>query len=575
MTHATKSNTRFFNGSFFLLALMVVSLAMPAQANAGLLDWLFPRRAERVARRWSRATTAYRPVAATGVTGRNTSYFGGNFAGGQNFGSGGYYPSYGSWNGWGYQSNAGYYSTLRPTTVYRTQWSPVPVTTYSPTAGGAYQQPSTSYQWQALRVPFTSLQPASQTAATTTAFSGGSGSRCGGAFAQTAQPTTTQFSSGWQSVAPAAQSVAPAASIAPALPAATTAGFAPQADYSKATPWTPVETGASSTTGGSSTKGASEWQPVASEPRRTFEKQIAPADDRPGATPWRRVGEKVGDNEPTPASRAPRLEDSRSRRSSRDEEDLRMEYERERDAYARQRQELIRKERMLDEMIQRQRERASDDAGRRSRSSDLDRYSDWQSVQERGNRDDRAITRYDERYSDWKDRQSTAPRATYRPPSQAELASERDRERSEFYRRMSEENARRESERNAYRPMLDDGWSYDKADRRERTDVSADRYDWRSSSNDRPTYSTRTQAVPASMPNHRPSTDGSTTKSVMPLRLRPIPETNDNWNTQKGPRLLGPQDRTASLPTSDRWQAVPVDTSVAPVKPQWRSVRGR
>ena len=70
---------------------MVGTLAMPAQANAGLLDWLFPGRAERVARRWSRATTAYRPVAATGTTGRTTSFFGGNFAGGQNFGSGGYY----------------------------------------------------------------------------------------------------------------------------------------------------------------------------------------------------------------------------------------------------------------------------------------------------------------------------------------------------------------------------------------------------------------------------------------------------------------------------------------------------
>lgn len=545
-TSAHKSTFRFLTGPFFLLALMVGTMAMPSEANAGLLDWLFPRRAERVARRWSRATTAYRPLSTyTGngsrYTGANTSYYGGNFAGGQNFGSGSYYPSYGSWNGWGYQTNAGYYSTYRPTTVYRTQWSPVPVTTYSPTAGGAYQQPCTGYEWQALRVPYTSYQPAYQTAATATTAVGG-GSSCG-----CASPglTTAQYG-GWKSVAPAA------------TPSRTT-GYAPEVDYSKATPWTPVDSAASSV---ATTSGGTGWQTVPkSEPRRTFEKQVAPlTNDTPGATPWRRVDESQ-DREPTPASRAPRLEDRRSR-DTYYRDDPRIEYERERDAFARQRQELLRKERELDELIQRQRERESDDAGRGSRGGELDRYSDWNRSDDR---DYGAVTRYDE----W---QTVEPRSTYRPPNRVNRASQLDRERSDFYRRSADERA----ERNAYRPLLDDGWSYDNADRRNRTDSSNDRYDWRSSSNDRPTYSTRTQAVPASMPNHQPRTNApAAPRGVMPLLLKPIPETNENWNTQRAPKLLGPRDRTAALPTNDRWQAVPADTSVAPAKVQWRSVRGK
>ena len=95
-------------GRWILIAIAILGFfAVPAESNAQLLDWLFPGRAYRRARRWS-YYNAYRPT---------TSYYGGYGAGGPTFGSGNYYPSYGQWGGWNQIPAA---TAYRPTTTYRT-----------------------------------------------------------------------------------------------------------------------------------------------------------------------------------------------------------------------------------------------------------------------------------------------------------------------------------------------------------------------------------------------------------------------------------------------------------------------
>ena len=551
-----------------LLTIMIGSFAMPSSADAGLLDWLFPRRAERQARRWSRSTQAYRPVSSlNGYTGRNTSYYGGNFAGGQNFGSGSYYPSYGSWNGWGYQSNvanSNYYSTFRPSTVYRTQWQAVPVTTYSPTAGGAYQTPSTNFEWQALRTPYTAFQPVTGQAGFASGASAGSG--C------SHRPVTSNF-------APAAAAAHAATAWQPVAPAATTtAGFGSTTDYANATEWQPVNSGSRGAAGASR---ASEWQRVPEGSNSS-----AKSSDVSGATEWQPVGANDGarpaDYAPRlrPSSRGqrPQLEGSSSRREtlraesrnerSEYEAQILEQYERERDAFARER-EALRRER---ELLLEERMKVNERAGWRRDSTTSDRYSDWQ-VQRPSDRDpgfqQRPVGRYDDaRYTDRNAnsnyrsnpprdiRPVPAPATTYIPPFRDTETSQRDRQRSEFY------NNRRNDDRNAYRPMLDDGWNYDQTDRGGSQNRNSS-YDWRTSSHQPAAApapaAASTRAIPASMPNHRPAANGSTPRGVMPLLLRPIPESNDAWNTQRQePKLTGPKDRTAALPTTTRWRAIPV-----------------
>ena len=122
--------------------------ATPNSADAGLLDRLFPLRAQRraqrqalrQAQRLSEATTAYYPV--TTAVGRNGRVC-------------------------GQPVQQQVVVRYMPQVRYRTVWASVPVTVYRPTTSSnpatgctvTCMRPCTTYTWQARRVPYTAYQP--------------------------------------------------------------------------------------------------------------------------------------------------------------------------------------------------------------------------------------------------------------------------------------------------------------------------------------------------------------------------------------------------------------------------------
>jgi hypothetical protein len=204
------------------IALVMSWLGVSSIASAGpILDWMFPgMAARREARRaaWSApgTTTYHIPVSA-------------------------YYGSYPAWNATG-QAYAN--TSLMPTTAYRTVWSPVPVTTYSPVtyvnplAPGTVNdmQACTGYSWEARRVPYISYSPG---ASYTPTYNGTTSYYGGGAYAPAAwgtpQAVTTNYGSAVSYSAPVVTPMAttgayaPTTSIAPATYYEGTTGSYPAA----------------------------------------------------------------------------------------------------------------------------------------------------------------------------------------------------------------------------------------------------------------------------------------------------------------------------------------------------------
>ncbi len=571
----------------FVLVMLLTMLAVPSRANAetSLLDWLFPLRAERQAARRARATQTYRPVTSTnaytpgtpGYTGTNTTHYGGNFAGGDTFGSGGYYPSYGSWNGWGYQNNnaSNYYATYRPTTVYRTQWQSVPVTSYSPVAGADYQTPATSYEWQALRVPYVAFQPtaprtngaanwqpagsmpntaggctcSTPTAATTAYYGSASGAAYG---AYGSQATASVNDGGWQPV--------PAGT---ATSSATTARYAPRADYvgtDSSDGWQTVTHANRPTT----TDPDTNWQPVMPEAHSAT--ASSDSDSLREASQWRPVDEHnsaSSPSDPTPANTAPRLE-SNTRRDTYYRDRIITQYERERDALAREREALQREREEL--MQERQRAAQDKQSALPPANAPRDRFSDWPNDRDGyGTHGPARRTGWENDYAFGDQNRNradgTRPVTNYVPP---------------FSSRPTVNTPTTRSNADGYQPMLDDGWNYDRANQ---SQPDSNRYrssvpdDWRASAEPAP-HEQRTPVIPANGTYQSPppvSTATPVQRSVMPYLLRPIPETtrNTGQGLDRGaipaaPKLLQPKDHTASRPTfSRRWQAIPATGATA------------
>lgn len=213
-----------------------------------ILDWLFPRRAERNQQRQAAQASL------------NTYRFPlSNYYAGSAFGNG-YWATL--------PQQAAWTSNYAPTTAYRSVWAPVPVTTYSPVtyqnplSSSATLQPCTSYAWQSRRVPYTTFRPTLGANAYTTRMP----------VASTASPL--QIGSEWTPVG--------RSTLMPGFTqGATTAGYATSTDFTPVAPAAATLPLTSNTSSGlpTATAGATEWQPVPdseSQPR-----QQAPADAAP------------------------------------------------------------------------------------------------------------------------------------------------------------------------------------------------------------------------------------------------------------------------------------------------------
>ncbi len=347
--------------SLIVAATLASFAAITPTSDAQVLNWLFPLRPYRQAAR--RGTTAYYPTTANYPTTAacstcaagapcsscpTTTYYGGNNAGGTYYGSGGYYPTYGSWPGMGQTPvTAGY----TPTTTYRTVLTPVPVTTYSPVAGGTCQQACTSYSWQARRVPYVAYQPTYASAPAAPACG------CAGGCNACSSCATTACSAGAFQPVGSSVNYAGSAPACSSCQAATTAGYASTASgYDgttvQASEWTPVSSSSDScsscsaagssltntyanypSTSAATTSGdASEWRPVAASSSSTSGDrtlQPVPADNPPQLddsreslrprlesqpdedddSTWRPVDARYGARRPTPSYRTDAEED--------------------------------------------------------------------------------------------------------------------------------------------------------------------------------------------------------------------------------------------------------------------------
>ncbi len=524
--------------------IIAAALAMVTPTcEAQVLNWLFPLRPYRQAQRQAarNGTVAFYPTTAAACSNcsttapcstcaTNTTYYGGFNAGGTNYGSGGYYPTYGSWQGAGQTPVTSCYA---PTTTYRTVLTPVPVTTYSPIAGGNCQQACTSYSWQARRIPYVAYQPTYATAPACGASSGCNAcSSC----------ATTAFSAGgFQPVATSTGLTTPACS---SCQATTTVGY-PSSTSSfdgsmgRASEWTPVSSSSDgscsscnaaasapantyanypSTESTRSTGYASEWQPVASS--------SAPSTER--------------DLQPVPADDPPRLDDAqesyRPRLDAEPEEDSDSTWRPVSPPQNARRQPP--RHRTDDEL-----DFARSEYYRyhSERSKDVDGEAMTNTAQSSGGRD--------------------------RDPGQERLVGDH---RSQLASPASSyvSRAAETSQSDKYRDRLDDGsWSYDGQAARL---PSHDRYDWRAAddwdreaqTNYRPLGSTSDdegQVVPSGndLPSTRPY--------ASPVQLIPDPSREAAAGSPDG------YGRTVRLASSDRWEARPISSRPATSLEGWQA----
>lgn len=107
--------------TFAGIAMFMALLIEPVACHAGLLDWMFP--------------------------GRNYPY-------------GVFYPNY--YNAYGGAYNPYYSAGYSPYAAYGTSWTANPTTVFTPvtTPTATLMQPTSTYTWQAQRIPYYSLQPA-------------------------------------------------------------------------------------------------------------------------------------------------------------------------------------------------------------------------------------------------------------------------------------------------------------------------------------------------------------------------------------------------------------------------------
>ena len=597
---------------WILIACAIVgSFAMPTNADAaGLLDWLFPRRAERVQRRLQRRLAR--------VGGSSNAYTTGYRGYGGTAATNGYAYQPGTWNGWSQipANSATAFSGLNsgwsgvrtagyaPTTSYRTVWTPVPVTTYKPSASGC-QTPCNSYSWQARRVPYTTYQPSTgfaNVAPTLPATTGcdtctttnyGSPAAAYVASNANANGNTVNYgsdwswassgNSGWNTVTTGRPRYTSAYNYANGSPYATGASASSSVtallpertviDTRNATQWAPVQSGFASaaTADGSSTRtvvapqsGAADaggWVPVQSgaaapaAQRAGFEQSLEPTPDPSvaGASEWKPADQQptipsAGDNDGwVPQTRYDRPGETRRQRAGYDPIPP-----------------------------------ARTETGYRAAEVDEEpRYTaaEWREIQEM--RRDRELQRQkilaieSERqdYLDQLDRERLERQIRDRERDRDQAAYDRygygrDRARDAEYR--DEVRARSGFENSVYRapralPERDTegGWSYDRVNRTNPTSWRDNRYT--------PVPSTTAPVIPR-RESYQPR------NSYPSYELKPIPEPRDDnsWDADKLIQLSRPREGKVSLASLERWEAKPI-TARRPVGRQvqtnWRSAK--
>ena len=612
---------RRFTFRWILIACAILgSFAIPSNADAaGLLDWLFPRRAERVQRRLQR-----RLARVDGTGNRITTNF--RAFGGAN--GTGTVP--GTWNGWSQipanQAPAltGTTAGFAPTTSYRTVWSPVPVTTYQVGTNGC-QTPCTSYSWQARRVPYTTFQPTTGT----TGFANVAPTLPGGCATCDSGSGTTAFSptlasnangntvnygsdwswassgnSGWNTVEtgrPRFPNGSPYASAASNVRAFTPTAERTVVDTQNATQWAPVQSAVTSpaAASGSGTRSAFNpqssvgdggWAPVqsataasggsadggwvpaqsgtastaGSATRAGYEQTIQPT---PNAT-----ASSAGEWQPVGADRRPALGAGTSGNGGSSEWVPQTRYDlpatagnRTRTGYAPIPPARTRTGYRADEVDEEPRFTAAEwreiqdmrQARERERRELMARESERQDYLDRVEQDRLDRERIErQRLRD----QAGYDRYGYDQLKQAEYRDEvRDRNgfRNSVYRA-----PRAVPERDT-----EGGWSYDRVNK--------------SSAGSGSRTESRYAPVPSTTAPIIPRRDVYQPRSSYPSRrLQPIPEprNSDGWNPDRLIKLSRPVGSKVSLASLERWEAKPISAktparSSKPVQSDWRSVK--